>query len=420
MTAGRFGGARSALLISGGTLAGQVVTFVALPILARIYSPAEFGVYSLALTISALALPLAVLRLDRALLLPPLESTTKSLLWAGTAFAIVIASLVGAGTWVFGTFGRDPLVSVLVALLLLTSAIVALLVPLASREGRYGSLGMRTAAQSVSSTGAQFGFGVAGFTSAGLIGGAVVGSSVGVALLSPYARRLRGRTSIAKICASLRSYWRFPAIFMPIAFLTLLAQQTPLLFGASVFGLDAAGVIGMAERVVAIPVALLGLAVGTVFESEIARSLRARSGGLVRRYLQTSLVLAVVGLVAGAALAIAAPWGLTLLFGEEWSVAGQVAQVMSIVVVTRLVVSATKNLTQLLQRGLDSLGLEITRVILVVGSAATALVMHLDLIPSLWLIYGALAAADVVTWIWGLRVVRSHERQGDRLREKIS
>lgn len=411
----RLAGARSALLISGGTLVGQIVTFVALPFLARIYSPAEFGVYSLALTITALGLPIAVLRLDRALLLPPLESTTKSLLWAALSIAVVVSAVVGAGTWLLGTFDRDPVASVLVAILLLTSAAVALFVPLASRSGNYGSLGIRTATQSASSTAAQFAFGLAGVTSAGLVAGAAIGSSVGATLLSPYVRRLRGRASLRKALASLRLYWRFPVIFMPIAFLTLLAQQMPLLFGASVFGLSAAGVIGMAERVVAIPVTLLGLAVGTVFESELARSLRERGGGLRQRYLQTSLALAIIGLLAGAVLGLLAPWGLTLLFGEEWAVAGQVAQAMSIVVATRLVVSATKNLTQLLQRGLDSLGLEITRVVLVASTAGIALVCGLDLIASLWLIYGALAISDVATWCWGLRVLRDHERNGVRL-----
>lgn len=409
---GAFKSARSALLISGGTLIGQLVSFVALPVLARLYSPAEFGIYSVAMTITALAFPIAVLRLDRALLLPSLESTTKSLLYAAMAMAVLVSATVGVGTWLVGTFERDPLPSVLVALLLLTTAAVALFVPLVSRAGSYGSLGARTAAQSLTTTGAQFAFGLSGFTSSGLLGGAAIGTTVGAALLTSYARRLRGRTSLKKMVASLRHYWRFPAIFMPIAFLTLLAQQMPLLFGASVFGLDAAGTVGMAERVVAIPVTLLGLAVGTVFESELARSIRERTGGLLRRYLQTSLALTIVGVLTGALIGLFAPWGLTLLFGQEWAVAGQVAQAMSIVVATRLVASATRNLTQLLQRGLDSLVLEIARVALVAASAGVALFGGLELIPSLWLIYGALAVSDITTWCWGLRVLRKHERQG--------
>lgn len=403
-------GARSALLISGGTLVGQVVTFVALPILARLYSPAEFGVYSIALAITAIVLPIAVLRLDRALLLPALDSTTKSLLWAALVMAVLVSTITGAGTWLFGTFDRDPVMSMLVALVVLSSAAVALFVSLASRVGSYGTIGIRTGAQSVTSTGSQFAFGVAGLTSSGLVGGALVGSGIGVALLSPYARRLRGRASLRKALAGLRLYWRFPVVFLPIALLTLLSQQMPLLFGARVFGLDAAGAIGIAERLVAIPVALLGLAVGTVFESELARALRERAGGQVRRYLQTSLVLAIVGVLAGAVLGLVAPWGLVVFFGPDWVVAGQVAQAMSIVVVTRLVVSATKNLTQLLQRSLGSLALEVTRLVLVAGTASVAFMFDLDLIPALWLIYAALAALDVAAWCWGLRVLRAQEK----------
>lgn len=408
----RFTGARNALLISGGTFAGQIITFVALPFLARLYSPEEFGVYSLALTVVALGLPVAVLRLDRAMLLPRLDSTTKSLLWAALIVAFAVSAATGAGTWILGTFHRDPTVSVLVGVLMLTSAAIALLVPLASRAGDYGSIGVRTAVQSVASTAAQFAFGIGRLTSVGLIGGALAGSAVGVAVLSPYARRLGGRASAAKAFASLRAYWRFPVIFMPIACMTLFAQQLPLLFSAAFFGLGAAGVVGMAERIVAIPVTLLGLAVGTVFESELARSLRARSGGIVRRYLLTSLALAVVGLFIGAFLALMAPWGLTLLFGQNWTVAGEVAQVMSVVVMTRMVVSATRNLTQLLQRGAASIVLELARVVLAAGAASLALVSGMELIPSLWLIYSALALSDLVTWCWGFHVLRAHEKEG--------
>lgn len=402
------GSARSTLLISGGTFAGQIVTLIALPILARMYSPADFGVYALALAAVALGVPFAVLRLDRALLLPEKDSTTRSLLSIGVAVSAVVAVVVGVGTWVFGAFDRDPLISVLTGVLLFGSALIALFVPLVSRAGGYGSLGLRTATQSVSGTASQLGLGAAGLASSGLVGGAVVGSVVGLGLLGPYAWRLRGRVSPRAAWTDLRNYWRFPLVFMPIAFLTLLAQQVPLLFGAAVFGTDAAGGIGMAERVVAIPIALLGLAAGTVFEGEIARSLRRNRNDLLHRYLRTSALLAAVGLCAAAVLALAAPWALHLLFGEEWSQAGAIAQAMSVVVVTRLVVSATRNLLPLLQRSAGSLALEAARVLLVGGTAVLAGALGLDLVSALWLIYGALAVADVVLWIGGLRAVRQH------------
>ncbi|MBY6060313.1 oligosaccharide flippase family protein [Microbacterium esteraromaticum] len=396
-------------MIGAGTLSGQLVTLVALPFLTRLYSVDAFGAYSLALTISALALPFAVMRLDKALLLPRSDGTVKSLLWAGALMALVTASVLGLITWLLGVFGPHPKLALLLALLLLLSSIAALLVPLASRDGRYGSLGLRAAAQSGVGTGVQIAMGVGGATSVGLIAGAASGPLAGIVLLAPYAATLKGRTSPRRMLNAVRRYWRFPIVFMPIAFLALFSQQIPLFLGATSFGLDAAGMIGLAERLVAVPVSLLGLAVGAVFEGEFARDLRTGGGNLVRRYQRTSVTLALIGGVSGVTLALLAPWGVPILFGEEWRQAGYVAQAMSIVVATRLVLSATRNMTQLIQQGANSLVLEITRVVLVLSSAGVSAILGLDLVASLWVIYTALALADAIAWSWGLRLLRRHE-----------
>ena len=68
MIAKLFAKYRSIGLITLSLLAGAIVTFIALPVLTRLYSVADFGVYGIALAIVSILSTVANLRLDQALL----------------------------------------------------------------------------------------------------------------------------------------------------------------------------------------------------------------------------------------------------------------------------------------------------------------------------------------------------------------
>ena len=81
-------------LITLSLLAGAIMTFIALPVLTRLYSVADFGAYGIALAIVSVLSTIANLRLDQALLVAE-EQDKKSLIFEGSVFSTVIAVVSG-------------------------------------------------------------------------------------------------------------------------------------------------------------------------------------------------------------------------------------------------------------------------------------------------------------------------------------
>lgn len=81
-------------LITFSLLVGAIMTFIALPVLTRLYSVADFGAYGIALAIVSVLSTVANLRLDQALLVAD-EQDKKSLIFEGAVFSTGIAILSG-------------------------------------------------------------------------------------------------------------------------------------------------------------------------------------------------------------------------------------------------------------------------------------------------------------------------------------
>lgn len=81
-------------LITLSLLAGAIITFIALPVLTRLYSVADFGAYGIALAIVSILSTVANLRLDQALLVAD-EQDKKSLIFEGAVFSTAIAVISG-------------------------------------------------------------------------------------------------------------------------------------------------------------------------------------------------------------------------------------------------------------------------------------------------------------------------------------
>ena len=81
-------------LITLSLLVGAIITFIALPVLTRLYSVQDFGAYGITLAVVSVLSTVANLRLDQALLVAE-ESNKKSLIFEGAVFSTAIAGISG-------------------------------------------------------------------------------------------------------------------------------------------------------------------------------------------------------------------------------------------------------------------------------------------------------------------------------------
>lgn len=81
-------------LITLSLLVGAIITFIALPVLTRLYSVQDFGEYGIALAVVSVLSTVANLRLDQALLIAE-EQEKKNLVFEGSIFSLILTLISG-------------------------------------------------------------------------------------------------------------------------------------------------------------------------------------------------------------------------------------------------------------------------------------------------------------------------------------
>lgn len=400
-----------ASLVSGAT-GGQLIVVAMSPLLTRMYSPQSFGAFSFVISLSAIVITVATLKFDTAIPLSDGEDEPQRLVRLAILSAAIVSLLASALIGVFSTvltevagFEVLPWAWWIPPIVLLTSAFVALS-QAALRLRDYTAIAKRSLIQNAGTALAQLCFGWFSPSAAGLLSGQLFGRTVG---LLPLARSVGpilvkpGHASTYR--AVVRKYWRFPLVFAPSAALNMLGTQLPLIFVGLWYGVNDAGYLGIAQRVVLIPAALIGTAVAQVFSAELSARLRAGKLNSRRLYLRASARLAIFGSVVGAAIIAVSPTVFPLLLGVEWRASGAFAQATGLSVGIGLIVGPLSFVFVAYQQTCWSILVDLTRIILVSSLGLVAHLSDCSVLAAVWLMYFGQAVNYFFTWIVGLKIV---------------
>ncbi|WP_336501622.1 oligosaccharide flippase family protein [Microbacterium paraoxydans] len=394
---------RGFLSMSGGTVFAQIITLAALPFVSRLYSPADFGVLSIVLAISAIVTPAACLQFDAAVLLPrgkrDARAVTTAALLAVTIVALVWALLSDLVAGIIFS-QRVPFLWLWVLLISWLTGLFTLFSQLAIRERRYGKVAARSIYQASTLAVAQVGFGLLQSGSFGLLASAVLSRLAGILGLARSSRWYLGRHRASDVRAVLRRYWRFPVVFAPSAVLNSLGLQLPVVFLAAVYGVQFAGQLGMAERIAAVPIALVGTAIGQVFIGEISELRRREEARYQRLFVRLSAILAATSIVGLGLLAVLSPALIPWILGDAWAEAGSLVQILSVMGMFRLVATPLSASISLFERARANVLIDLTRIALLGTAVAAILLTRPEPAHATILMYGALAVVYVITWIY--------------------
>lgn len=396
-----------------GSLVAQAIALAATPILTRLYSPDSFGVLSVVLAASAVMAPAACFRLESALLLPRREEDAVGLLYLAGIIGAVSAVFTGTLLWILMELNWVPPVAhfgsfpIWVGLMVFFTASFALVSQFALRSQMFSAVARRSVYQAVVAAVGQVGLSRPMMGSAGLLTGQLMGRIAGIAPLVYVSRKRFKPVSVHKMWCLLREYRKFPLVFTPSTLLNGLGLALPLLFVGSYFSVSDAGQWGLADRVLAAPVALLGTAFGQVVETRFAARLRQGDRDVLRVFIRVSALLAVVALTVMVAIIVLAPLVLPWFFGAGWETAIELIQILSVATAFRLIAGPMAKVLVVLQRAASNLMLDMCRVASVGVAIAATVKLGLDLSSSAIAFTIAMAFVYLVSWFACLRAARS-------------
>ncbi|ACV33465.1 polysaccharide biosynthesis protein [Candidatus Accumulibacter phosphatis] len=324
---------RSVLVLVGGTAFAHAITGLALPILTRLYTPADFSILAVFASLLSIVAVAACLRFDIAIPMPGRDSEAFNLLALAIGCAVVVS--VGAGalvllapSWLPEITGRldlQPYLWLLPFGILLASAYSALQNWFV-REKEFSLIARSRVAQSAASAGMQIGMAGFGAGPVGLMFGYLLNTgSACVILAFRLVRHERFRQNIEGLtCSSLKQAWlnfsRFPKYSTLEALANSAAIQLPVIMIAALAAGPEAGYLLLAMSVIQAPMALFGTAIGQVYLSHAPEAHREGGLGSFTTDVFGRLVRAGVGPLL--AVGIIAPVIFGALFGEGWERAG--------------------------------------------------------------------------------------------------
>lgn len=375
----RRGFAVSVLTLVSGMVLAQGLLVLAAPLLTRLYSPADFAILAVFVSIASLVSAVAGGRYEFALMLPEDDHDAGSLailaaLLAGAVSLAVLGVVVVLRPKVIWWWELEgPCWWILwIPLGVLVYTLCSLATMWQSRKKRFGSMARAEVAASLSCVGVQVC--TAWLTASGatgLIAGQLAGRGVAFSVLALEMTRdllaIRGGLGRQRVIAMGRRFWRFPAFSSSSSLAGRATFEVPKLMLGALFAAPVLGFFSLSLRVVAMPSTLVGQAVSNVFFPRIAeyRHDAERSLALIGRACGFLFVMI---LLPAAILLLWAEPLFAFVFGAEWVTAGFYCRLLVPSLVAQFVVTPILSSMQAFEKQHLVLAWNLTFLTLAVGA----------------------------------------------------
>ncbi len=339
---------RNTLLLSGGAVFSQVITIFTAPWLSRIYSPADYGILTLYMTITGLVGVLTSLQLHNVIIISKDEEEAgkvlKLIILVSGLFAIFtlvfillvffrvinLGNISDLGLWIFLSpvsiffMGWNTAFSAWAnrskdyKLLTRNRLFSAILVPLVSITLGYLLKGP-----------------------SGLLIGFIVSQVLPSILLSRFYVKQGVRfPAFGEVQARslFRKHSHYLKFTLPSDFINNLVNQVPVFMFARYYGQTALGSYGMSNRMLGLPVLLVSNSTAEVFRQRASHDYTSNRN-CFPLYVKTARTLFLLGILPFTLLFFFGPQLFHYILGGQWVIAGQISSVLAPMFLLRFVVS---------------------------------------------------------------------------------
>lgn len=323
---------KNVLIVMSGTAVGQVIGFALTPIISRLFSPSDFGIFGSFNSISTIIAAGATLEYTQAIMLPKEKEDAINLFIVSclSTFALGFLCLTfcllapASLNGVMKTGGVWALSLLVVATLVigLNQSCQAWCVRVKAFKHTSASQVIR----SLSANGTQIGFGYLKGGAAGLIVSSVLADMLAslnlVRVLLPDLLAFRRCIRWDRMKKLAKDYRDFPMYAASQRVINALSAGLPVLVLTHFYGIAVAGAYAFATRLLFAPMGLVLRALRQVLFQKGAET-QHRGGSLAPLYVKTTTWLFALAFFPSLVLFIWAPEIFTWVFGSQWHTAGE-------------------------------------------------------------------------------------------------
>lgn len=387
--------ARNVLTLMSGTTIAQAIPVVISPILTRLYTPEEFGVFAIFFAVVGFLTTAATGRYEMAVMLPYRDEDSEALVVLSVWIAAMVSLLTLVIVIVFNKSITYALGDRAIGFWIYVVPVGVLLTGLyntlnfwLNRCKRYTAMSLNRIAQSFIIGAVSIGFGYINLGAGGLILGLIVGRFVTtMTLIVQFLNRDRDdspkQIRLEQIRRVSHRYRYHPYHLLPADLIGSAATQLPVIIVSNAFGAATVGFYSLAYRMITLPSSLVANAIGDVYRQQASVAYQEK-GEFSALFLNTLFKTLKVAIFPFLILYLIAPDLFAFVFGEPWRVAGQYARIIAIEAFLQFVLKPIDKSALITGATSYIFFWQLARLILTGGLFAVAIHVKLSIESVLW------------------------------------
>ncbi|MEX0986647.1 MAG: oligosaccharide flippase family protein [Bacteroidales bacterium] len=407
-----------ATLMTGSTIA-QLIALAIYPVLTKIYTPDEHGLFSLYMGIIAITGIISTGRYQLAILMPAEDKKAVNL----AALGLLLSIGVGLILLVVVVFLREQIAGMFkvpgiekwlwfVPLSTMLIGFFQVSIYWHNRHKHFRRTAVGNLSQSIVNSGVKLSTSGVVPAGGGLILGAIAGQIAGAGyFLFSWLRKFRlhftgiSRAGMKEVAVI---YYRFPGFNLPNNLVNSISNSMPVFLIGAYFGAAELGLYSLGFTMIFRPMNLVTNSMEQVFSQRVIKkyteriSIRKDVITLIKRSFQ-------IGIIPFMLAGIFGPLIFRTIFGAEWEVSGRYMQLLIPWFFTAFIANQLTFIPDLFSLQKTAFLLNIIRLVLRIGGMVVG-IWQQDILLALGLFSAASFLVVVVTLFWYIRLVRAFEK----------
>lgn len=390
---------KNALTLITGTTVAQLLPIAISPILTRIYSPEDFGVLAIFMSVVIILGTISNGRYELAVILPEKKTDAINIFILGLIISILFSILLLIIVIIFNNKITLLLNNEQIKIWLYLVPFVVFLFGLFNmlnyyntRIKNYKTIAQAKVLKSVGMVVVQLGL---FFTKNGvlaLISGYSASNLFGNFKLSTQIlkdKETLGQINSQKIKQLAKRYLRFPTLTLPATLANKLSTDLTNILISTVFSISTLGFYSLANRILAVPSSFIGASISQVFMQEATEE-KNKTGSAKKTFKKVIIRLVSIGLPFFTLIFFISEWVFALIFGEEWRLAGTYAQIITPLLFVRFVVAPVSVSLSIFEKQHISLFWQLGLFLLAITAIGIAFYYNLDFFNFLYIFVATL------------------------------
>ena len=346
---------RNVTKISSGTMLGQAISIVTLPIFTRLYGATVIGYWTLFTSVAVIVNAFSDLGLSNAIMMDDEGEQSEKLFSVITTISFIISLIVGVGYFVIKSVTPDPsglhplFYSIVLFVLIFTQQQVNVCYNWLNKKKQYNILMKNPIINNVSVAVIAIPLGLMGFTKYGYYIGLVLGQVFTLFHMRRYLPRIFFDFKFRDHFDVIRSHLTYVKFQMPTYLVAQVKNQAPVFFIRSFFGVEILGYYSVCMRVLNIPVNLLASSIGKVYYQTAAEMKKKGQevGDFTFRNIKRAMYVAIAPMI------VIMSFGdivCTLFLGNDYVITGNLSRIIVFMTFFQFLMMATQGITIVLEK----------------------------------------------------------------------